>query len=119
MAFSDILELVQAIDTKFGELGTELASKLGPPVDGGTFVPTAIDLTQGRVEYNELTQTGAITFGLSGTPTIGGLVEVNIRGGGFPVHFSTPFLGVDGLVSGTAPCRAPRGSGRVQNPSAA
>lgn len=96
-----LLEHFQRIDTKLGTIDDELASKLGIPADGGTFNPAAIDLTQGQIEYNAYTQTGAIAFALAGTPAIGGMVTVNIRGGGFAVTFPGNFIGLEGLTSGT------------------
>lgn len=96
-SFVDFADLINRIDTRFGELE---ADKISRPQDGGTFDPTAVDLTQGQIEYNNYTQIAAITLGLSGTPAIGGSATVNILGGGFAVNFSSPFIGVDGITSG-------------------
>ena len=46
------LQLVTRIDTKFGQIDDELATKASAPIDGGTFNPTLIDLSAGQIEYN-------------------------------------------------------------------
>ena len=74
---------------------------MAPPVDAGTFNPALIDLSRGQVEYNSYVQTGPTTLALDpAKPSLtGGSVSLNIIGGGFPLAFTTPFVGVEGVVS--------------------
>lgn len=98
----DLLEHFVRIDSKLGQVDSALAAKIGPPTNVGTFDPTMIDLSLGQREYDAYDQTGAIAFALdpSKTPSIGGTVLVNIRGGGFPVTFPSNFVGLGSLFSG-------------------